>query len=77
MTKIKGKKRNVERRKNYESGRFGNRKKKGGNYSWFERKMVMMHLISDRMIAFLCRSSTNGVQALRWRIKHNYLNLYN
>ena len=68
--------RNRERKRNYKKGRFGNRRKQKQYTNWFERKFVLYHLLPDRTIAKILGSSVNGIQALRWRIKCNYLGLY-
>jgi len=66
-------KRNNERRINYEKGRFGRVNK----YTKWQQFIVLHHMIfSDRFCAKIFGSSTNAIQALRWRIKNNYLGLY-
>lgn len=61
-----------DKKKNYKKGKFG----RVGKYSDWEMKLVRLHLLPDRFVAWLVGSSTNGIQALRWRIKNNYLGLY-
>lgn len=63
------------RKRNYEKGRFG-RRTVHTKFSWWERILIMVHIIPDRWVARWLDSSVNGVQALRWRIKVNYLGLY-
>lgn len=75
MTKAKGKKKNAERRRNYVKGRFGSRNN-GRNYGWWERRLIMIHIVPDRWLARLFDSSTNGIQIMRWRIKVNYKGMY-
>lgn len=69
-------KRYVERKRNYTKGRFGNRLKEGSPFNKFEKFIIVIHVINDRWLAKQFGSSTNGIQAMRWRIKKNYLNLY-
>lgn len=76
MTKAKGIKRNEERKRNYVRGRFGSIHKKKYRTNQFERKIISSHIIPDRWLAKILRSSTNGIQAIRWRIKCNYLGNY-
>ncbi len=66
------KKRHIERKRNYDKGRFGNRLKEGGPFNKFERFIISIHVINDRRLAKQFGSSTNGIQAMRWRIKNNY-----
>jgi len=74
-TKAK-RKRYKDRKENYEKGRFGNRLKEEGPFNQDEIKMILFHELSDRLLAEMFGSSTNGIQSMRWRLKNNYLNLY-
>ena len=65
-----------DRKINYTRGRFGNRSITKNPYNTFEKFIVKIHIIPDRWLAKLYGSSTNGIQALRWRIKYNYRGLY-
>ena len=65
-------KRNKYRKINYERGRFGNR----NHFTKFERWLIRCHLISDRHLAKLLHTTTNGIQACRWRMRKNYRGLY-
>lgn len=60
--------RNGERKRNYEKGRFwyGD---KFRPYDWWEKVLAMAHVISDRELAWYLRRSANGIQAMRWRLK--------
>ena len=64
--------RHRDRKKNYEKGRFG----KVRRYKGWQKFMVRMHFIPDRITAKIIGSSTNAVQVLRWRVRVNYLGLY-
>lgn len=66
-------KRNELRRKNYEKGRFGSRLIGHRFFTWKERLLIVWHIVPDRWLARLFRSSVNGIQALRWRIKYSYM----
>ena len=59
---------NKYRKINYIRGRFG----RVGGYNWFQVRLIMLHVIPDRTLAKLFRSSTNGIQSMRWRIKNHY-----
>lgn len=63
------------RRENYEKGRYGNRRKLS-NFTFFEKLLIKIHIFPDRWLACFCGSSTNGIQAMRWRMKNNYKRYY-
>ena len=74
MTQAKGEKRNSERERNYQRGNFGSHKYIP--FTNFEKSLISYHIIPDRVIAILIQRNVRGIQALRWRIKNNYKNLY-
>ena len=72
-------KRNKFRKINYERGKFGCRR--GGycasrKFNRVELLLIQMHIMSDRQLAKLLHTTTNGIQACRWRIRKNYMNMY-
>ena len=59
-----------QRKRNYLRGVFG--KNRFIPFTSFEKRLVMLHIIPDRLLARILGRSTNGIQSLRWRIKIGY-----
>ncbi len=64
--------RSGQRRRNYERSTFGNRLDGHRFFTWKEKLLIMWHIIPDRWLAWLLKSSANGIQSKRWRINNNY-----
>lgn len=56
-----------QRERNYYRGIFG--KNKFTPFTKLEKRLVILHIIPDRILAKLLGRSTNGIQTLRCRIK--------
>ena len=56
------------RKRNYERGRFGRKTK----FNKFECLLIKYHILPDRLVARILKSSANGIQSKRWRMKNDY-----